>query len=83
MMKNMPTVKLTKCITYATGTGLYIDPMMLLQYLDERAILLAERIAEPALDAVTTELLRGHRQEALALHTELKKVIQNARPTNY
>ncbi len=75
------TPNLSGCMTYAPTSGLYIDPIKLLQYLGERAILLAERTAQPKLDAVSTELLRGHRQEALALLTELKKVIKNAQST--
>lgn len=78
MSDNLPDIDLANCITYAPTTGLYIDPIKLLQYLDERAILLAERIAKPRLDAIATELLRGHRLEALTLQTELKKVIKNA-----
>ena len=70
-------INLAQCIVYAPSPGLYIDPIKLLQYLDERAILIAERTAKPRLDILTTELLRGHRQETLALHTELKKVIKN------
>ncbi len=77
----VPTANLSECVTHSPSSGLYIDPIKLLQYLDERAILLAERTAQPRLDAISTELLRGHRQEALALLTELKKVIKNARPT--
>lgn len=75
------TVNLDQCMVYAPSSGLYIDPIKLLQYLDERAILLAERTAKPRLDAIETELLRGHRQETLALQTELKKVIKNAQTT--
>ena len=77
----VPTLSLFGCVTYAPTSGLYIDPIKLLQYLDKRAILLAERTAKPKLDMVSTELLRGHRQEALALLTELKKVIKNAPTT--
>ena len=76
----VPTIDLSQCLV-STASGLYIDPNKVLQYLSERAILLAERTAQPKLDAVTTELLRGHRQEALALLTELKKVIKNVEPT--
>jgi len=77
----IPVLDFSKCLTYAPTSGLYIDPNKLLQYLSERAILLAERTAQPKLDAASTELLRGHRQEALALLTELKKVIKNGQPT--
>ena len=76
----VPTIDLSQCLV-STASGLYIDPNKVLQYLSERAILLAERTAQPKLDVVTTELLRGHRQEALALLTELKKVIKNVEPT--
>lgn len=76
----IPNPDLSQCLTLTTS-GLYIDPNKVLQYLSERAILLAERTAQPKLDVVSTELLRGHRQEALALLTELKKVIKNAQPT--
>jgi hypothetical protein len=74
-------IGLNTCVTYAPSAGLYIDPIKLLQYLEERAILLAERTATPRTDALTTELLRGHRQEILALQTELRKVIKNAPTT--
>jgi len=67
----------SQCVTYAPTAGVYIDPIKLLQYLDRRAILLAERTATPSLDAIKTELLRGHRQETLALKAQLKKVIKN------
>ena len=77
----IPAPDLSKCLAFAPTSGLYIDPIKVLQYLDERAILLAERTAQPKLDAISTELLRGHRQEALALLTELKKVIKNAQST--
>jgi len=77
----IPTMELSKCMALAPTSGLYIDPIKVLQYLDERAILLAERTAQPKLDALSTELLRGHRQEALAFLNELKKVIKNAQPT--
>jgi len=76
----VPTIDLSQCLV-STASGLYIDPNKVLQYLSERAILLAERTAQPKLDAVTTELLRGHRQEAIALLNELKKVIKNVEPT--
>ena len=74
-------INLDQCIVYSPSSGLYIDPIKLLQYLDKRATLLAERTAKPRLDAIETELLRGHRQETLALQTELKKVIKNAQTT--
>ncbi len=77
----IPTPGLFECLVYAPSSGLYIDPIKLLQYLDRRAILLAERTAQPKLDAIATELLRGHRQEILALQTELQKVIKNAQST--
>ncbi len=76
----IPTLDLSQCVGFATS-GLYIDPIKVLQYLDKRAILLAERIAQPKLDAISTELLRGHRQEALALHNEIRKVTKNASTT--
>jgi len=74
-------IPFAECIVHSPSSGLYIDPIKLLQYLDKRAILLAERTAKPRLDAIETELLRGHRQETLTLQTELKKVIKNARTT--
>ena len=81
MSDNSPSIDLSSCITYAPSTGAYIDPIKLLQYLDNRAILLAESTAQPGLPADKTELLRGHRQEALALQDQLKKVINNATTT--
>ena len=76
MNEELPEISLKECMTYAPSAGLYIDPIKLLQYLNKRAILLAERTAKPRLDMAATELLRGHRQEALALELELKKVIK-------
>ena len=78
MEQSIPYADLKDCVTYSPGTGVYIDPIKLLQYVDRRAILLAERTAKPRLDATDTELLRGHRQEALALKAQLMKVIKNA-----
>lgn len=78
MVDSVPPIDLQACMTYAPSAGLYIDPIKLLQFFNSRAILLAERTASPKLDATTTELLRGHRQETLALQAELKKVIKHA-----
>ena len=77
MNESAPAVDLQDCIAYSTA-GLHIDPVKLLKYLDRRAILLAERTAKPRLDAIATELLRGHREEVLAFTIQLKKVIENA-----
>lgn len=78
-MDNTPApMDLSACITYAPSTGPYIDPVKLLQLVNRRAILLAERTATPRLNATETELLRGHRLEALALKAQLEKVIKNA-----
>ena len=78
MHNPIPVIDLSSCITYAPSSGAYIDPIKMLQYLNNRAILLAERTAKPGLPADQTELLRGHRQEVLALQDQLNKVINNA-----
>lgn len=50
---------------------LYIQPVHLLQLLEERARVIAERTAEPGLDALTTERLRGQRLETLTLISQI------------
>ena len=80
MNEAVPILALSETMTYAPSAGLYIDPILLLQYLDKRAILLAEHTAKPRLDALATELSRGQRLETLTLLTELEKVIKNAQP---
>ena len=80
-MNDSPPIDLSPCITFAPSAGAHIDPIKLLKYLDNRAILLAERTAKPGTSAVQTELLRGHRQEVLALQAELIKVTKNVYPT--
>lgn len=52
----------------------YIDPMRLLQILEERASLVTERIAVPGTDFATTEALRGRRAE---LHTLMQQLTEN------
>lgn len=69
---------LFECLIRAPDTGLHIDPVKLLQYMEKRAILLAVRTAAPKLDAMATEGLRGRREETLTLITQLKEVIENA-----
>ena len=52
----------------------YIEPMRLLELLQERVSLLTERIAVPGTDHVTTEALRARRQELTALVQQLKEI---------
>jgi hypothetical protein len=60
----------------AWGNGVkYIDPDQLLQRLNERARLLAERTAQPGLEQATTEGLRGQRVALLALIQELTEAL--------
>lgn len=53
---------------------LYIDPVCLLQLLQERVRLLTERIAVPGTDHATTEGLRGRRAELVTLLQQLTEI---------
>ena len=50
------------CIVTISGAK-YIDHSYYLQMLSDRAKLIAEKTAEPGLDQLTTERLRGQRLE--------------------
>jgi len=56
--------------------GLYIDSDKLLQLLQDRARVYAEKAAEPGLDPVKTELWRGQRLEALKLELDLREALK-------
>lgn len=58
---------LHEAFIYAPQEGKYIDPIKLLQYLEQYAIIFAEQTAKPGLDATKTELARGQRLAYLAL----------------
>jgi hypothetical protein len=57
------------------GGRVVIDPDTLLGFLQYRATILAERTAEPNLDPVRTELLRGQRVALLALIKDITETI--------
>ena len=58
--------------SFTTVNGIaYIDPSCFLQFLEGRAKLIAEKTAEPGLDALATERLRGQRLELLS---QLKQI---------
>lgn len=78
-MSTAPPIDLTPLLTYDSAAVPHIHAVKLLQYLEQRAILLAERTAEPRLDSTSTELLRGHRQEVLAFKAQIEKVMKNAK----
>ena len=57
------------------GDSWHIDPVHFLQFLEERASLLGERIAVPGIDHPTTEGLRGRRLELQTLIQQLKECL--------
>jgi len=57
--------------------GQCIDPVQLLQYLDNYANILAEETAKPGLDPTKTELARGQRLHCLMLIRDIKEELKN------
>ena len=60
-----------KDVLTAVNGVIYIDRSCFLQMLADRAKLIAEKTAEPGLDSLTTERLRGQRLELVSLLQQL------------
>jgi hypothetical protein len=58
---------------------LYIHPVKLLQFLANRASLLAEKAASPGLEQLKTELVRGQRVETLSIHQIINEALNERR----
>ena len=58
-------------------TALHIDPVQLLQKLQNDVMILDERIATPGLDHSKTEYLRGIRTMTKVLLTQIAQEIEN------
>lgn len=69
--------KLADVFIFTTQQGKYIDPVKLLRYVDQCAIIYAEQTAKPGLDATKTELARGQRLAYLDLRKQIEEEINN------
>lgn len=72
------TQALLKSFILAPQEGRHIDPVQLLQYLNDYANIYAEETARPGLDAMKTELVRGQRLAYLTLIKEINEVMSHA-----
>ena len=75
-----PAPEFHDCISYGDSIGYHIHPNKLLQLLDNRAKVFAERASQPGLPLTETEIIRGQRLEALSIAKEIREALKKWTP---